>query len=474
MAKKKRRKSNKTCFTIQLMLATSRNDRRLLAKRFHFAEIIYNQIVRYVKKQYNKLIRDPRYKNAEGSERTAIIEEYNLTKFDLIKYSKIIARKYKKHLDSKVVQCLAKRVYTALDKVLYDNGEYIHFKRFGDLDTIETDTNINKLRFEDNILLFNGYKLKVREKSLNNPYIKEVMDSGIIKYCRIKRLPFNTGYRYYLQLVFDGIPPMKNRNIGNSDVGIDIGTSTIAVSSKDNVTLNELAVKSKDYNSKIIKLNQKLERSRRLSNPGNFNDDGTIKKGRHKWVYSKSYRKVRMQLKALYRKKAAYTKQSHEILANEIISYGNCFYVEYMNFKALQKRSKKTEKNSAGKFKKKKRFGKSLNNRAPSMLISIIERKLKYHGIELKKVDTKSFKASQYNHIEDTYTPKKLYERHAIIDNHWIQRDLYSSFLLMNSNDDLLTTNRNKCLETFDRFLELHNIYIAENRNKKHPECFGF
>ena len=67
--------------------------------------------------------------------------------FDLIKYSKIIARKYKKHLDSKVVQCLAKRVYTALDKVLYDNGEYIHFKRFGDLDTIETDTNINKLRF---------------------------------------------------------------------------------------------------------------------------------------------------------------------------------------------------------------------------------------------------------------------------------------------------------------------------------------
>ena len=46
--------------------------------------------------------------------------------------------------------------------------------------------------------------------------------------------------------------------------------------------------------------------------------------------------------------------------------------------------------------------------------------------------------------------------------------------IVINSNDDLLTTNRNKCLETFDRFLELHNICIAENRNKKHPECFGF
>ena len=98
----------------------------------------------------------------------------------LIKYSKIIAKKYKKHLDSKVVQCLAKRVYTALDKVLYDNGEYIHFKRFGDLDTIETDTNFNKLKYENGILIFNDLKIKVRNNSLSNPYIKESLKIWLI------------------------------------------------------------------------------------------------------------------------------------------------------------------------------------------------------------------------------------------------------------------------------------------------------
>ena len=34
-----------------------------------------------------------------------------------------------------------------------------------------------------------------------------------------------------------------------------------------------------------------------------------------------------------------------------------------MNFAGLQKRAKNTEKNDKGKYKKKKRFGKSLDNR---------------------------------------------------------------------------------------------------------------
>ena len=76
-------------------------------------------------------------------------------------------------------------------------------------------------------------------------------------------------------------------------------------------------------------------------------------------------------------------------------------FVEDMNFKAIQKKAKKTERSdktiitSDGKevfkYKKKKRFGKSLNNKAPAMLISIIDRKLKYNSNEIHKVDTKSY-----------------------------------------------------------------------------------
>ena len=72
---------------------------------------------------------------------------------------------------------------------------------------------------------------------------------------------------------------------------------------------------------------------------------------------------------------------------------------------------------------------------------------------------------------------KKMQEDYKeILPNVWIQRDLYSAFLLMNSNDDLLSTNRDKCIKTFDNFLILHNICIESIKQNitKRPESFGF
>ena len=484
---------DKDCFIINLMLATNVNDLRYLQKRYHIDEIVYNLIINHCIKQYNKLIRDKRYKKAKGKERTKLIEEYGLTKFEIIKYSKTLGKKYKNYLDSKVIQCIAKRAYTSVQSVLYEGGEYIHFKRYGTLKTIETDTNINKIQFLGDKIRFNNIYIKIRKKSLNNPYIQEALKNGKVKYVRIKRLIFNTGYRYYVQVVLEGKPPKTTKNIPG-DVGIDIGTSTIAVSSDKELILKELAPLSKKYNSKIIATQIKLERSRRLNNPDNFNEDGTIRRNsknfKKKWNISKTYRKNRNRLRTLYRKKSAYIKQEHEILANDILSMGNNIFVEDMNFKGLQKKAKKTERSDktsivvknniekeVHKYKKKKRFGKSLNNKAPAMLISIIDRKLKYNNNEIHKVDTKTFKASQYNHITDTYNKKGLSQRgQEILPNVWIQRDLYSAFLLMNSNDDLLSTNRDKCIKTFDNFLILHNICIESIKQNitKRPESFGF
>ena len=77
-----------------------------------------------------------------------------------------------------------------------------------------------------------------------------------IKYCRIVRKPFKNGYKYFLQLIIEGYPPQKRINgkvnHGNlrpttlkssvkGKVGIDIGTSTIAVCSNNKLILDELA-----------------------------------------------------------------------------------------------------------------------------------------------------------------------------------------------------------------------------------------
>ena len=150
-----------------------------------------------------------------------------------------------------------------------------------------------------------------------------------------------------------------------------------------------------------------------------------------------------------------------------MISLGNKVYVEKMNFAGLQKRAKNTEKNDKGKFKKKKRFGKSLANKAPSMLLTIIDRKLGYYGERLIEINTFKAKASQFNHFDRTYTKKTLWQRWNEFNGIRIQRDLYSAFLIMNISDDLKNFNIDKCNERFENFYRLHNMEVDRLTGKK-------
>ena len=131
-----------------------------------------------------------------------------------------------------------------------------------------------------------------------------------------------------------------------------------------------------------------------------------------------------------------------------------------MNFAGLQKRAKNTEKNDKGKYKKKKRFGKSLANKAPSMLLTIIDRKLNYFGEKLTEINTSEAKASQFNHFDGTYTKKTLSQRWNDLNGIKIQRDMYSAFLIMNINDDLKSFDIDKCNGRFENFYRLHNLEV--------------
>ena len=118
-----------------------------------------------------------------------------------------------------------------------------------------------------------------------------------------------------------------------------------------------------------------------------------------------------------------------------------------MNFAGLQKRAKNTEKNDKGKYKKKKRFGKSLANKAPSMLLTIINRKLNYFGEKLTEINTSEAKASQFNHFDGTYTKKTLSQR-------------WNDLMIMNISDDLKSFDIDKCNGRFENFYRLHNLEV--------------
>jgi len=137
-----------------------------------------------------------------------------------------------------------------------------------------------------------------------------------------------------------------------------------------------------------------------------------------------------------------------------------------MNYKGLQKRSKKTTVNEkTGKFNKKRRFGQSLANKAPSMFLVILDNKLKWHGEKLLKVDTYSFKASQYNHFTDECVKKDLSERWNEFEDKQVQRDLYSAYLIMNSDEKLKNTDRSLCFENWDWFHKMHDSEIKRIRS---------
>lgn len=370
------------------------------------------------------------------------------------------------NIDSHTAQKIASSLWKAYYKLFYGNGKKIHYKKYGNLNSLEGKSNKSGIRFKDDIVIWNGLKIPVII-NYDNQYEYQVLESDIA-YCRIIRKYIRNKYKYYVQIIFKGNPPVKiNKKTGEikhpisqGDVGIDISTSTIAYSSSTDVKILELADKVQNIEDQKRRLLRKMDRSRRAMNPNNYNKDGTIKNQGSKkvtWNKSNHYIKYQNELKELYRKQKDMRKYQHECLANQIISLGDNIYVEIMSFFGLAKRTKKTEKNSKGRFKCKKRFGKTIANRAPAMLLEIINRKLSYYDKYLIKIDTWHAKASQFNHFDGTYHKKTLSQRWNDFNGIKIQRDLYSAFLIMNTSSDLKSFDINKCNERFENFYKLHN-----------------
>ncbi len=270
-----------------------------------------------------------------------------------------------------------------------------------------------------------------------------------------------TTYHYYVQLILNGKPPKKHSFLTSGRVGIDPGVSTEAVVS-DNGCILVVLNPGDNAQAEIKRISRKLDRSMRSSNPDNYNPDGTIKprRSRNRFVKSKTYKQTLMQLKTLRRRNTASLVQAENILANRILeSHGSDIFVEKMNYKALQARSKETTINSKGRFNRKGRFGKSLGLHAPARFLCLLEQKLGYIGKSVTYVNTQAFKGSQYRHDTDTYEKVSLSARTKAIAGHTVQRDLYSAFLLRCAKDRN-APDRDLCIKNFDHFVKLHDECI--------------
>ena len=382
-------------YVLTLSLTVETWQAHMLEKRLNIGRMMYNACLGEAWRRYKNMVRDPKYQEAirmkKGTLRTErlkhVREQYGVGKYALNMYVQAMGQKFKQNIGSQMAQNIAERAFSAMEDVMYGKGKKVHFCPWGAFYSLEEKTNNTGFRYfrAKQQMEWLGLVMPVQLKA-NDRYAHIALQDRI-KYCRLLKKGIRGKNHYFVQFALEGFPPQKpnqqHSTDNNARVGIDMGTSTIAVVD------------------------------------------------------------VR---------------------------------VEDMNYKSLQVRAKKTEiSEKTGRYKRKKRFGKSIANRAPAMLLAILDHKLKAKGLRLKRIDTAKVKASQFDHFTQTYTKKTLGTRWNHFEQGKVQRDLYSAFLMMNTTDDLTAVSIERANETWSSFFKLHEQEIARIQalNKKQLRSIG-
>lgn len=505
-------------------LDTTKSDDDVLYKRFGIIGHIHNVVVKHAKRLLYEFRHDDKYKpliseyaelkktlSDDDFKKTvkpvikqmnAIRKHIGLTEYGFQAYAKKENHMFSKNISSQQIQKEASRVWEGVEKVLFSDGETIHFKPYREISTICGKSPKNGVQLfskyhnhlndktpvlYDSEISWNGLIIKVK-MDYDDPYVRESLKHNV-KYCEIKRMMFSSGWRYYVAIYLEGNAPLKIMHGKAPMCEIDPGVSTMAVYSEKELILCELAPDAKSYQKKIFRLQSQIDDCKMRMNPDNYNADGTIKKGKHEWELSKTAKRKQRMITVLNRKEAASRRCSHNRLANDIIKISPDIRLEPMDYKALQKRSKKTERSdksveinkngvtkSVRKYKRKKRFGTSCRTRAPSMFVSILERKALRYGGSVSYIDTRTLKPSQYDHVSDTFVKTDLNKRSKTIGGHEVQRDLYSAFLGYCVKPDGKTFDHKKADTLFEKFVIAQNKLISDMKARgiSMPQCFGF
>ena len=493
----KKQNDSQMC-VLTMALLTEPWQEHILEKRFAIIEHLKNQLIAMELRKLKNLQRTKVYRNLIAeieaapkekrkplyNKRTKMLRDAGFSEFAFKDDMTPMQKHFVEHISAQVSHKAASDVWRSFEKYLFDSGREVHFHKRGTLESVACQKLGSEMHYEENVFIWNGGRskdkisLQIKVAPPSTDYEREML-TKTIKYVRVVRKWMKTRYKYYLQFTLDGSSVKKERKVTRGRVGLDIGPQTLAISSATSVQLLELAERVNDNHRKKLMLQQKMDRSRRSTNPDNYNPDGTIHRlpgQRMKWGYSKHYRELAGKVRELERKNAAIRKYEHTCLANSILALGDEVYIETMQFKGLQRRAKETKIDKNGRYQKKKRFGKSLANKAPSSFITLLEAKLNQYGGVLYKLDTVNFRASQYDHTSDAYRKCLLSERWKVLaDGSSVQRDLYSAFLIMNSKPTLDQCDRELCSHTFEDFKILHDAEIdrMKQNNRKYLSSFG-
>jgi len=422
-------------FVTEIPLIVTPPQEQALLKRFEAGRQIYNaclgeslkrlDLMRQ-SKAWQKVRKLPAGKSKADAFKS-LHEQFGFRKYDLLTYAQRFGHEWLgNHLDSRTVKRLAGRAFTWAKEYLFDPDRgKPKFRRFGELNSVESINNLQGIVWRDNQVIWsagrNGSKL-VFDTLIDhdNPVIQHGL-SCRIKYVRLVRRVLNGKNRFYAQLVNEG-KPYQRFELEQGIVGLDIGPSTVAIVGPNEAHLKQFCAELEDSQAEIRRLQRKVDRQRRANNPGNYNENGTVKpRGqRSRWITSNRQRQTEIALTELKRKQAEYRKSLHGQLVNRILQMGDVVKLEKLSYRAFQKM-----------------WGKSVGMRAPGMFVARLKQKVNDYGGLVDEFSTYHTRLSQTCHGCGQIIKKELSQRWHKCDCGVVaQRDLYSAFLATCVEDD--------------------------------------
>jgi transposase len=368
------------------------------------------------------LLRNTKLAGEKISPRTAeikrLLSEYGFTSAAIISFARTCKNEagWKDSLGSNVTQRIAEQVFAAMQQYSFGKCGRPRFKGANrPLHSLEATTNAVNIIWkpETGCVDFGNLTLPaLLPTKEQDPYLHRAL-TGKTKYCRVLWRNVNGSRRWFVQLMQEGVAPVKHGQACGEIVGLDIGPSTVAVVGDQSASLVKFCDTVIQPWKETRRLQRAMDRSKRATNPHCFNENGTWKKGA-KFTPSKRYTKIRTELSEVERKLAAERKRSHGELTNQILGLGTVVQSETLSYLSFQKN-----------------YGKSVKVRVLGMFVEQLSRKAESAGGKLIDLRTWSLKMSQYDHPTRTYTKKPLSQRWHVLGN-WsgvVQRDVYSAFL---------------------------------------------
>lgn len=292
-------------------------------------------------------------------------------------------------------------------------------------------------------------------------------------YVAVKLEHIRGKWRAYAQITVEGRSLPKRRKdgsprhkLGSGRMGVDLGPSSYAASADGLFEMKSLAERdgrsSYESEAKQRRLQRKMDRSRRATNPDYYNDDGTIRKGKKHWRYSKGYRRTQAEFHDVCRTNRVNREYAIREDVNRLREHASEIVSEQQSIESWKKRAKESkhyiDSKGRARMSSRKRMGRSVLNRCPGLFRELLQQKFSSY-VEVARM----FRASQYDHVSDSYTKKPLGQRtHVFPDGRGSPRDGYSSFLLWCSDGGYQQVDRGLCLERFDSWFVLVDDFVRK------------